>query len=227
MAKKQKSFAEKASSKGGKDLVYVKYVKSVPSEKEGYWRFNESMVAMEKGSSLDAALKEMEDAANLVDIELPTAERKQHPLRKNLLRKHPHKKNLLKHPLRKNLPRKHPHKRQLKHPLRKNLLRKHPHKRQLKHPLRKNLPRKHPLRKNLPRKHPHKKIVKINLRSLLNNYFIFFGEVAEWFKALAWNASWVHALAGSNPVLSAKCVIVSSKFMNIFTFTRFKEYEKN
>ena len=41
MAKKQKSFAEKASSKGGKDLVYVKYVKSVPSEKEGYWRFNE------------------------------------------------------------------------------------------------------------------------------------------------------------------------------------------
>ena len=74
MAKKQKSFAEKASSKGGKDLVYVKYVKSVPSEKEGYWRFNESMVAMEKGSSLDAALKEMEDAANLVDIELPIAE---------------------------------------------------------------------------------------------------------------------------------------------------------
>ena len=74
MAKKQKSFAEKASSKDGKDLVYVKYVKSVPSEKEGYWRFNESMVAMEKGSTLDVALKEMEDAANLVDIELPTAE---------------------------------------------------------------------------------------------------------------------------------------------------------
>ncbi len=80
MAKKQKSFAEKASSKGGKDLVYVKYVKSVPSEKEGYWRFNESMVAMEKGSSLDAALKEMEDAANLVDIELPTAEEAQAPM---------------------------------------------------------------------------------------------------------------------------------------------------
>ncbi len=28
--------------------------------------------------------------------------------------------------------------------------------------------------------------------------------MAEWFKALAWNASWVHALAGSNPVLSAR-----------------------
>ena len=74
MAKKQKSFAEKASSKDGKDLVYVKYVKSVPSERDGYWRFNEKMVAMEKGSNLDTALKEMEDAANLVDIEMPSAE---------------------------------------------------------------------------------------------------------------------------------------------------------
>ena len=74
MAKKQKSFAEKASSKDGKDLVYVKYVKSVPSERDGYWRFNEKMVAMEKGSNLDTALKEMEDAANLVDIEMPSAD---------------------------------------------------------------------------------------------------------------------------------------------------------
>ena len=30
------------------------------------------------------------------------------------------------------------------------------------------------------------------------------GGVAEWFKAHAWNACWVHALAGSNPVSSAK-----------------------
>ena len=29
------------------------------------------------------------------------------------------------------------------------------------------------------------------------------GEVAEWFKAHAWNACWVKALAGSNPVFSA------------------------
>ena len=43
MAKKQKSFAEKASSKGGKELVYVKYVKSVPSEKVDY-RFTNSIV---------------------------------------------------------------------------------------------------------------------------------------------------------------------------------------
>ena len=72
MAKKQKSFAEKASSKGeGKDLVHVKYVKSVKSDKEGFWRFNESMIAMEKGQNLDVALKEIEDADNLVDIVMP------------------------------------------------------------------------------------------------------------------------------------------------------------
>ena len=72
MAKKQKSFAEKASSKGeAKDLVHVKYVKSVKSEKEGFWRFNESMIAMEKGQNIDSALKELDDAANLTDIEMP------------------------------------------------------------------------------------------------------------------------------------------------------------
>ena len=75
MAKKQKSFAEKASSKGGdKEIVHVKYVKSVKSDKEGFWRFNESMIAMEKGKNLDAALKELEDAENLVDIVMPGTE---------------------------------------------------------------------------------------------------------------------------------------------------------
>ena len=63
MAKKQKSFAEKASSKGAKDLVHVKFVKSVPSERDGFWRFNESMISMEKGQNLDAKLKEIEDEA--------------------------------------------------------------------------------------------------------------------------------------------------------------------
>ena len=61
MAKKQKSFAEKASSSKGKDLVHVKFVKSVPSDKEGFWRFNESMIGLEKGQQLDAALKQMEE----------------------------------------------------------------------------------------------------------------------------------------------------------------------
>ncbi len=74
MAKKQKSFAEKATKHGGKDLVHVKFVKSVPSDREGFWRFNESMISMEKGQNLDAALKQIEDDANLADIEMPAVE---------------------------------------------------------------------------------------------------------------------------------------------------------
>ena len=72
MAKKQKSFEEKTSSSKGNEMEHIKFVKSVPSGKEGYWRFNESMVALEKGQKLDAALKQMEDEANLVDIEMPS-----------------------------------------------------------------------------------------------------------------------------------------------------------
>ena len=53
MAKKQKSFAEKAVKHSEKEMVHVKFVKSVASNKEGYWRFNESMIPMEKGESLE------------------------------------------------------------------------------------------------------------------------------------------------------------------------------
>ena len=74
MAKKQKSFEEKTSSSKGVDLEHIKFVKSVPSDKKGYWRFNESMIALEKGQKLDVALKKIEDEANLVDIEMPTDE---------------------------------------------------------------------------------------------------------------------------------------------------------
>ena len=74
MAKKQKSFEEKTSGSKGKDLVHIKFVKSVPSDKEGYWRFNESMIGLEKGQKLDAALKQMEDEANLVDIDMPSTD---------------------------------------------------------------------------------------------------------------------------------------------------------
>ena len=70
MAKKQKSFAEKVVKHGGKEMVHVKYVKSVASNKEGYWRFNESMISMEKGESLAATLKRIDDEANLADIEM-------------------------------------------------------------------------------------------------------------------------------------------------------------
>ena len=78
MAKKQKSFADKASKKGGDaDAVMVKYVKSVKSEKTGFWRFNEQMIKLRDGENLDAALKRMDEAVNLVDIDLSKFESSQ------------------------------------------------------------------------------------------------------------------------------------------------------
>lgn len=70
MAKKQKSFADKAAGSKDKEAIYVKYVKSVKSEKTGQWRFNEQMVRSTKGEQLDVALKRMDEVANLVDIDL-------------------------------------------------------------------------------------------------------------------------------------------------------------
>tara|TARA_B100000809_G_C14902686_1_gene446843 strand:- start:14 stop:385 length:372 start_codon:yes stop_codon:yes gene_type:complete len=70
MAKKQKSFADKTSGSKDKDAVYVKYVKSVRSEKTGQWRFNEQMVRSTKGEQLAVALKRLDEAANLADIDL-------------------------------------------------------------------------------------------------------------------------------------------------------------
>ena len=78
MAKKQKSFADKASGKSAEEnAVMVKYVKSVKSEKTGFWRFNEQMVKLRDGENLDAALKRMNEAENLVDIDLANFESKQ------------------------------------------------------------------------------------------------------------------------------------------------------
>ena len=77
MAKKQKSFADKASGKGtDADAVMVKYVKSVKSEKTGFWRFNEQMIKLRGGESLDAALKRLHESSNLVDIDLTEFESK-------------------------------------------------------------------------------------------------------------------------------------------------------
>ena len=70
MAKKQKSFADKAAGSKHKEVIYVKYVKSVKSEKTGQWRFNEQMVRSKKGEQLDVALKRLDEVANLVDIDL-------------------------------------------------------------------------------------------------------------------------------------------------------------
>ena len=78
MAKKQKSFADKASRRGDDaDAVMVKYVKSVKSEKTGFWRFNEQMIKLRGGENLDAALKRMDEAVNLVDIDLSKFESNQ------------------------------------------------------------------------------------------------------------------------------------------------------
>ena len=75
MAKKQKSFADKASGRGADaDTVMVKYVKSVKSNKSGFWRFNEQMVKLLDGEDLNAALKRLDQASNLVDIDLSAFE---------------------------------------------------------------------------------------------------------------------------------------------------------
>ena len=75
MAKKQKSFADKASGRGADaDAVMVKYVKSVKSEKTGFWRFNEQMVKLRDGEDLNAALKRLDEASSLVDIDLSSFE---------------------------------------------------------------------------------------------------------------------------------------------------------
>ena len=79
MAKKQKSFADKAAGNTGGDSVFVKYVKSVQSEQTGRWRFNEQMVRMNKGEQLDAALKRMDEVANLVDIDLSEFTKSEEP----------------------------------------------------------------------------------------------------------------------------------------------------
>ena len=84
MAKKQKSFADKASGKGDDaDAVMVKYVKSVKSEKTGFWRFNEQMVKLRGGEDLNAALKRMDEASNLIDIDLSGFESQEDDVEKN------------------------------------------------------------------------------------------------------------------------------------------------
>lgn len=80
MAKKQKSFADKAAGLKDKEAVYVKYVKSVKSEKTGQWRFNEQMVRSSKGEQLDVALKRLDEAARLTDIDLSEFEVSEAPV---------------------------------------------------------------------------------------------------------------------------------------------------
>ena len=71
MAKKQ-SFADKASKKGKSLGTFVKYVKSVLSEKTGHWRFNEQIVNIKEGENLDSALNRLSEEIQALDIEMPT-----------------------------------------------------------------------------------------------------------------------------------------------------------
>lgn len=72
---KQLSFAEKVAKKKKKNLsTYIKYIKSVQSEKTGYWRFNEQMIQVKEGENLDGALKRMEEEAPAIDMEMPVDE---------------------------------------------------------------------------------------------------------------------------------------------------------
>ena len=72
---KQLSFAEKVAKKKKKNLsTYIKYIKSVQSEKTGYWRFNEQMIQVKEGENLDGALKRMEEESQAIDMEMPVDE---------------------------------------------------------------------------------------------------------------------------------------------------------
>ncbi|NOZ03968.1 MAG: DUF4295 domain-containing protein [FCB group bacterium] len=70
MAKKVVGFASKTVKKK-QDWKYVKFVKSVRSDKTGHWRFNETMVRLNGGETLDAALKRIDKEKNALDIEMP------------------------------------------------------------------------------------------------------------------------------------------------------------
>ncbi len=71
MARKTVGFAGKVKGKDHIDIKFVKYVKSVRSEKTGFWRFNESIVRLEGGESLDATLKRQMEESMALDINMP------------------------------------------------------------------------------------------------------------------------------------------------------------
>ena len=69
------SFAAKAKGKKKRTQSFVKYVKSVKSEKTGHWRFNEQMVAVNEGENLDDALKRLKKETMALDMKLPVMEK--------------------------------------------------------------------------------------------------------------------------------------------------------
>ncbi|MFC1565411.1 hypothetical protein ACFL4B_00510 [Candidatus Neomarinimicrobiota bacterium] len=75
MAKKQLSFAEKATKqKSQKDWKTVKFVKSERSDKTGSWRFNESFIRLATNENIDQALTRMEKEVKELAEEMASME---------------------------------------------------------------------------------------------------------------------------------------------------------
>ena len=75
MAKKQLSFAEKATKqKSQKDWKTVKFVKSERSDKTGSWRFNENFIRLATNENLDQALNRMEKEVKKLAEEMASIE---------------------------------------------------------------------------------------------------------------------------------------------------------
>ncbi|MFQ6612927.1 MAG: DUF4295 family protein [Fidelibacterota bacterium] len=70
MVKKQRSFAQKAGAKKGQEISHIKLVRSIRSEKTGHWRFNEQIISVEKGESIEAALKRQAAKTAISEITL-------------------------------------------------------------------------------------------------------------------------------------------------------------
>jgi len=68
MAKKQRGFAQKVGGKKGKEITQVKLVRSIQSQKTGHWRFNEQMISVEKGETVEAALKRLAKEATVSEM---------------------------------------------------------------------------------------------------------------------------------------------------------------
>ena len=68
------SFADKSKGKKKINKTFVKYVKSIKSEKTGHWRFNEQMVALKSGENLDGAIKRLEEESFALDLDLSNIE---------------------------------------------------------------------------------------------------------------------------------------------------------
>ena len=64
------SFADKSKGKKKINQTFVKYVKSIKSEKTGHWRFNEKMIALKSGENLDGAIKRLEEESFALDLDL-------------------------------------------------------------------------------------------------------------------------------------------------------------